>query len=360
MENVLMIGADVHSRTILTKFAVGRGAAATRSFENRGAGREAMIQFFRERAGKWGARRISFAYEASGCGFVLHDGMAASGIECAVLAPSRMERSPMHRRRKTDEKDAQRVLDLVRGELLAGNPMPRVWIPDRTTRDDREVARARLDLGEKATKVKAQVQMLLTRYAVEKPEGMGTNWSQRHRQWVAELAAAEAPLAPGARCALQSLLRQLQDLEGEVARLDQALEELSKAPRYAAKVKAATALKGVGMLTALVFLTEMGDLRRFNNRRQIGAYVGLVPSSHESGEQADRKGHITRQGSARVRKVLCQASWSRIRCDRPTQLLHARLVKKNPNKKKIAVVACMRRLAILLWHKTVQVQGTPT
>jgi len=93
---------------------------------------------------------------------------------------------------------------------------------------------------------------------------------------------------------------------------------------------------------------------RFHNRREVGGYVGLVPGSYESGEAQDRKGHITRQGSARLRKALCQATWSRICHDPRTRLLHERLVKKNPNKKKIAVVACMRHLAILMWHQAVE------
>jgi transposase len=125
-----------------------------------------------------------------------------------------------------------------------------VWVPDLQTRDDREAVRARLDVAEKATAVKAQIQMLLRRSGLEKPEGLGSNWAQ------------------------------------------------------------------------------------------------------------DRKGHLTRQGSARLRKVLCQATWSRIRHDARTRLLYERLVRRNPKKKKVAVVACMRQLAILMWHQATAECGT--
>src|SRR5690606_6546482 len=123
----------------------------------------------------------------------------------------------------------------------------------------------------------------------------------------------------GIRHSLASLLRQLEFLESETDLLDETLHELATAPRYAAQVAELTQLSGVGELTALVFLTELGDLTRFENRRQIGAYLGLVPRSYESGAAGDRKGHITRQGQARVRRVLCQAAWTRIiagGCDR--------------------------------------------
>jgi hypothetical protein len=150
---------------------------------------------------------------------------------------------------------------------------------------------------------------------------------------------------------LASLLRQLRFLEEEQVRLDQQLVSLANAPRYAAAIQEMGKLCGVGALTALVFLTELGDLRRFANRRQIAAYVGLVPASHESGEAHDRKGHITRQGSSRVRKVLCQATWSRVRYDAEEKAAYERIKARNPQHKKIAVVASMRRLAVRMWHR---------
>ena len=354
MDKVLLIGADVHDENVLTKFAVDRGAVATRSFRNNRKGRQGLAGFFREWAAQVGAARIVFGYEASGSGYLLHDELRTVGIECHVLAPSKIERSAAQRRRKTDEKDAERILEVLRGFALAGNRLPAVWVPDLQTRDDREAVRARVDLAEKSTGVKSQIQMLLKRHGIEKPEGMGKNWMQDHRRWLAKLGGEESPLGFGARTALNTLRRQLEALDAETRSLDREVEHMGESPRYAPQVERLTALKGVGVLTALVFLTEMGNVLRFDNRRQVGAYVGLAPSSHESGEQSDRKGHITRQGSGRLRKALCQATWSRICHDPRTQLLHERLVKKNPHKKKIAVVACMRQLAILMWHQAVE------
>jgi len=142
MEKVLMIAADVHDENVLTKFAVGRGAMAMRSFRNNRAGRQAVIGFLQEWAAQVGATRIVFGYEASGSGYLLRDELVAAGIECHVLAPSKIERSPAQRRRKTDEKDAERILEVLRGFVLAGNRLPAVWVPDLQTRDDREVVRA--------------------------------------------------------------------------------------------------------------------------------------------------------------------------------------------------------------------------
>jgi transposase len=107
----------------------------------------------------------------------------------------------------------------------------------------------------------------------------------------------------------------------------------------------------VGVLTALVFLTELGDVKRFKNRGQLGSYLGLTPSSHESGKASDRKGHITRTGPSRIRKVLCQAVWSQIRWDEGLRAIYRRICEKNPKRNKVGVVALMRRLGIRLWHR---------
>ena len=116
------------------------------------------------------------------------------------------------------------------------------------------------------------------------------------------------------KTALGSLLRQLEFLENEIDRLDQAMQQLSDSPRWKPITEALMKEKGVGLNTALKFATDIADFSRFRRGRQIGAYYGLVPSSRESGENNDRKGHITREGSPSTRQILCQSTWGR-ECD---------------------------------------------
>jgi len=355
MCKVIMIGCDLHDKAMLLKVAVGRDEPETRLVKNSPAGRKAMIADLLRRAKALGGARVVFVYEASGQGFGLHDELTDAGIECHMLAPTKIARSPRQRKQKTDEKDALDLLQLLRAHVLAGNPLPTVWIPDLQTRDDRELVRMRLDVGTKIAALKAQVQSLLKRNQLRRSAATGKGWSRLFWVWLRSLqrtpaAVSENPLRAGARAALASLLRQLQFLQAEEARLDQLIIDLAWSPRYARGVREIGRLVGVGVLTAMVFLSEIGDLHRFANRRQIAAYLGLVPSSQESGEARDRKGHITRQGSSRVRKVLCQATWSRVRCDAQEKAAYERIKAKNPKHKKIAVVASMRRLAVRMWH----------
>lgn len=358
MSDFIMIACDLHDRSLVLKVAQGTERPVHRVFGNDRPGREAMKRELLARAEAAGGARIVFAYEASSQGFGLYDELTDAGITCHVLAPTHLPRSPRSERRKTDARDALTILEVLRGHLLAGNQLPTVWIPDRTTRDDRELVRTRLDAGDKMTVLKGQVQSLLKRHGLRWSGATGS-WTNPHRRWLCELAEdgcmpeAQSGVSwgPGGAAALASLLRQLTSMEEEIRTLDACIESLAEQPRYAAIVRRVDALKGVGLLAAMVFLTEIGDLSRFRNRRQLAAYLGLVPSSNESGERRDHKGHITRQGPSRVRKVLCQSFWSALRNDPKVSLWYARQVKRNPKIKKIAVVAGMRRLAIVMWRR---------
>ncbi len=356
MKNYIFVGCDSHEKTLVNKIAHDDGPVETKKFSASRAGRQKLIQYLRERSQQAGGAQVAVSYEASAHGFILCDELKAAGFICHVLAPTKIERSSKQKRNKNDDRDAERLLDIVRGHYLAGTTMPAVWVPDLQTRDDREPVRARQDLAEKQTTVKTQLQMLLKRHGIERPEGVGKSWTKRYRLWLEALSKEGPLIQSGMRQALRSLLRQLQSLEQEIEQMDQAMGELADTTRRKPIVDELMKEKGVGLTTALKYATDIGDFKRFRRGRQIGAFFGLTPSTNESGENNDRKGHITREGSPSARKVLCQATWSRVQHDPREREIYRRLVMKNPKKKKIALVACMRRLAVRLWHIGFQAQ----
>jgi len=352
MEKCIISGMDVHERTIKTCTAAHNGTPEVKTFLNSEDGRGSLIRYLRGLAKTRGCRKIATAYEACALGFGLHDELSNAGIANFVLAPSLMRKSRKDVKRKTDETDARMIFETLRGHLLAGNALPTVWVPPPELREDREVVRARLELGNKTTKIKEQIQMLLKKYGARKPTGLGNSWTMVHRKWLHGLLTCGGPaLPPGGKVVLSSLLRQLAMLEGEIRTLDEAVEILSRKPRYQVACQALVKqIKGVGLLTAMVFLTEIGDLNRFRNRRKLGAFLGLAPTSDESGEVTDRKGHINRSGAGRVRWVLCQATWVRLQHDSSESVVFERIRKGAKKLTRVAQTACMRRLAVLMWH----------
>ena len=354
MQECILVGCDLHDKTMLLKMARGRRAASKATWSNTPGGWRRMLVELRRRAE---GRSIYFAYEASCLGFGLYDFLSDAGVKAFVLAPTRIAKSVRQRRTKCDEKDADHILELLRAHVLAGTALPAVWVPDPQTRDDREIVRAWLDVSKKVTRLKTQVKTLLKRTTTRRPEGLGSGWTQKFRAWLRGLTRSRSVLPAGARVHLGTLLRQLESLEKESKILRREVERLSETPRYAHPARRLMAeVAGVGLITAMVFLTEMGDLGRFENRKQVGAYLGLTPSSDDTGE-SDRKGHITHQGSPRVRRSLCQSVWAMRRDESCEEnVYYDRLVAKNPKKKKIAVVACMRRMAVRMWHVGLEAQ----
>jgi transposase len=350
MKHYIMVGCDVHDETLVLKVALDRSEPQMHTVENSALGRAQLVRGLRERSKRAGGAKVVLAYEASSQGFGLHDQMREAGFECHVLAPTKIARSARDRRQKNDGQDAQGLLELLRGHLLGGNKLPSVWVPDLQRREDREIVRARLDVSEKVAAIKAQVRTLLKRCGQRRPSRLSRSWTRAFEAWLGGLIAPSGALPRGAKVALGSLLRQKAALEGEIERLDGEVAALAGQVRYAEPARALMGVQGVGLLTAMVYLTEMGDLRRFRNRRKVGAFLGLAPSSDDSGPESDRKGHITHQGPWRVRRALCQAVWARVRTDSQEQLVYKRIARRNPKHKKIAVVAAMRRLAVRLWH----------
>jgi transposase len=349
MSKVIMIGCDLHDRSMLIRFAVGQGEPQEASFANDAVGRDRLLERLRELAAKHQARRVVFAYEASGQGYGLCDLLHDQGVECYVLSPTHLPKTPKSAKRKTDARDAQMLLEQLRGFVLAGNPLPVIWTPPQRLRDDRELVRARIDAADDSTRIKLQILSLLKRYGIPKPSWY-SSWTKLFVKWLRQTAAKlDAVVAP----VLESLIDRYELYRVELNKLDRAIQALSRTGRYRVACQELRKLPGVGLLVAMTFLTEMGDLGRFHNRREVAAYVGLCPSSFESGEASDRKGRITRQGPARLRKLLCQAAWvSLVHCQETSAAYH-RIKGGKSNRTKKALVAIMRRLAIKMWHRAV-------
>jgi transposase len=101
-------------------------------------------------------------------------------------------------------------------------------------------------------------------------------------------------------------LRQAQE---RIKRLEEAIR--AAVPEWSLEpvVTALMALRGIDLVSATVFLAEIGDLSRFRTPRELMGYLGLVPSENSTGETI-RRGAITKAGNRRARRVLVESAWS--------------------------------------------------
>jgi len=352
MNKYILIGCDIHEKTLVLRWSLRGRDVQEATVANAPEDRAAMVQMFQTLCRKHRCAGIHFAYEASGLGFGLYDQLTDAGMKCYVLAPSAIPRSPKHASSKSDGRDAARLLEILSAHVVAGNRIPDIWVPDKQTRSDRDLLRLRQDLGHAVAAIKSRIKSLLRLHDIPIPEGHRL-WGCKHMAWLKAISRKSSPRSPllgSSRLTLASLLRRLESTQKEIRTLDGHIKELAETPRYATLAKELIRLNGVGLMTAMVFLTEIGDPRRFRNRKQLAGFLGIVPRSHESGKMDDCKGHITRQGPGRVRGILCQATWAAVRTDAYLKAVHRRIAKRNPRKRKIAIVAIMRRLALRMWH----------
>lgn len=102
--------------------------------------------------------------------------------------------------------------------------------------------------------------------------------------------------------------------------------------------------KGVGLIAAATLLSELPEIGKIENK-QIASLVGVAPRNNDSGK---RKGFRSVYGGRKfVRKVLYMAVISAIRSNEKIKKFYKRL-RNNGKKAKVAIVACIRKLLIIL------------
>lgn len=233
---------------------------------------------------------------------------------------------------KTDRVDA-----LVLAQLLRCDYLPRVWFPDEQTRRMRQRSTERANLSADRTRCKNRIHALLHQRLIAPP--MDDLFSQRGRAWLKTLA-----LGPEGAATLARQLAQLELIEQLLAALDQ---QLAEAAYQQPAVKLLLSLPGVDVTVAQTIVAALGDVKRFPNADHAAAYLGLVPSTHQSGQHCYH-GRITKQGASHARWMLVQAAQQVGRHPGPLGLFFRRLArKKNRN---VAVVATARKLITIAWH----------
>ena len=287
------VGLDVHKVTIAVAVA-DEGRGEVRSYGTIKNSPEAVATVVK-RLGP--AERLVCCYEAGPCGYGLQRQLVGLGAECTVVAPSLIPTRPGDRV-KTDRRDAVKLARLLRsGELTS------VWVPDAEHEALRDLSRAREQARDARHRSRQQLSKLLLRLGVEEPSGT-TRWSQRYHAWLEGLQL-EQPLQ---QVVLQDAIEAVATGTARLKRLEQQLKQAAAVGRHAALIAALQSLRGVGVITAVTLVAELGDLGRFPTPRPLMAYLGLVPSEHSSGG-SQRRGRITRAGNSHVRHVLVQAAW---------------------------------------------------
>lgn len=304
--------------------------------------------------------QVRVVYEAGPCGYEMYRQLRQRGLTCEVAAPSLTPRKPGDRV-KTNRRDARKLARLYRSRELT-----LITVPDARQESVRDVVRAREAAGKDLLAARHQLSKFLLRYGHRYRDG--NQWTQRHWAWIRQITLAEAP----SNEVMKQLVRTIDTRAEVVAQYDRLIAEIAASDEYAPFVAALSVLRGVGCLTAMTVLVELGDLRRFQMAPQLMAALGLVPGENSTGDKIKRLS-ITKTGNAHVRRVIVEAAWhyqrvsrngARIKQRRKGQAaeliaiaekcdvrLHRRFTRLTSRGKRsvVAVVAVARELAGFIW-----------
>ncbi len=252
------------------------------------------------------------------------------------------------RKQKTDRRDAELLLRL----LLEGR-FPRLWIPSLQQRDLRQLLLHRDKLVGMRRQVKNQLQHLALNQGVQQKWKL---WSKAGRKLLEEI-----PLTGWTARRREELLVLLDDLEGRIAELNEAVRQAAEKDPVARLLQTHP---GVGPMTSLAFSLTLGEIGRFAHSRQVVSYLGLNPAEHSSGGR-QRLGSISKQGNPLLRSLLVEAGQSAARLVPELKRAYQRL--KHRKHSAVAKVMVARKLAVRLYwmwrtqqpYSATRMQGSP-
>jgi len=287
--SIIWIGCDFHpSFQCIAMLDTETGEYVQRKLDHRSG---EAVRFYEGLKG----RRVVIGMEACGNSGWFEQMAAEMGHELWLGNAGKI-RSLVVRKQKTDRRDAEHLL-----ELLQQDRFPRIWVPSAKMRDSRQLLLHRHKLIRMRTQVKNELQHLALNQGLQQKRKL---WTQAGRKQLESL-----PLTGWTGQRRQDLLQMLDELEGKIGKLDEAVKE--EAAQYEDTALLQTQ-PGVGPITALAFVLTLGPVERFGRSKQVASYLGLIPAEHSSGGRQKLLG-ISKQGNPFLRTMLVEAGQSAAR-----------------------------------------------
>jgi len=365
MSKITYVALDVHKKKIVMAKSEKRGESEfVGEYLNYDSGVKKLVKKLKKISEE---SEVVICYEAGPCGYVLKRVLNKHGFSCEVAAPSLIP-TKSGDKIKTDKRDAKKLARLFRsGELTF------ISVPDEEKESLRDFMRCREDIMTDLKRVKQRLNHFLIRHGYHY---MGSNWTKSHLAWIMGIKLGDNRL----ELTLTHYINQIEYLSVQLYDMDNIIEDIASSEEYREKVKALCAFKGIGVLTAMILISEIFDFSRFSDPRDLMAYLGMVPSEYSSGPNVKR-GPITKCGNTRARRVLIEAAHHcrhkpliTAQMKRDLEAVDAELriapikAMKRLNKRyyylifkgkpiQVAVVSVARELIGFLWHNMIIVEG---
>lgn len=286
---------------------------------------------------------VHLAFEACGFGYEIAWWAQEQSIGVTVIAPSRMERAP-GLQVKTDRIDVGKMVrKLEQGDLKG------IYVPSRADHEKRQLVRTYAQALKERKRAQSRIRSLMQEHGRLGP--MPSAGWKTYRQWLdTQQLPEEVKLCVDALLAMRTIA------ETQATILKARLLGLAAHEPYRKVVDALCTHPGVGPLSAIRFVLEIGDIHRFARADSIAHYLGLTPSEYSSGDSVQR-GPILKCGPGALRAGMLQCGWASVRKGGEAVLIEMfeRLAARIGRKR--AIVAVTRRLVVRLrarWLETLE------
>jgi transposase len=232
---------------------------------------------------------------------------------------------------KTDTIDSTTLAHLSRANLV-----PAAYIPPREVRDLRELLRYRASLVSQRTGLKCKIQSILIKNGTQTE--IADAFGKKGTQWLREMSLRESY-----RMEIDGYLRLIEATNRELKTIQEKLDQEIKVSEDGQRLMG---IPGLGVYSALLVLSEIGDIQRFPSPKKLNSYAGLVPSTYQSAKK-ERHGGLTKQGSKWLRWIMVENSHHIIKKDRRFKDLFDRVARKHGNNS--GRVAVARKMLEVVW-----------
>ena len=279
-------------------------------------------------------------YESGFSGFSTYYALKEVGIDCIVIHAADVPTTQYEEVMKTDRVDSVKLVRSLKAGLLKG-----IYVREKENIDDRSVVRIRKTIQKQLSGYKSRVKHMLHCNGVLLPERFeepGSHWSKAFLKWLKE----DVTLLSSTRNSLDLLIRQVETIRITLLEATKMMRLLSQTERYKRKLDLLMTVPGIGVAVSMCILTEVYDVKRFHNEKEFAAYLGLIPTSHSSGDKVAH-GEMTFRGNKQLGPMIIEAAWITICKDAGLGSLYLRY--KERMKPQEAIVRIARKLSNIIF-----------
>ena len=275
-------------------------------------------------------------YEAGFCGLHAHYELTNLGIHNIVTNPADVPTTDKEKRRKTDKIDSNKLARSLRNKELKG-----IYTPSQDILEDRSFVRVRSSIVKDQSRLKNRLKSMLYFYGIEFPvefQKSTSHWSKRFMVWLKTIQLK----SHSGNMALAMSIKEAEQLRALLLEVNKELKILSATEKYAKNMEFIRSVPGIGLVTGILYLSEIETIKRFENNDKFAGMIGIVPDCHSTGNN-EQIGEITHRGHIHLRRALIESSWIAVSIDPALSRAFSEYCKRmEPNK---AIIRIARKLS---------------